>query len=181
MRHTIRGVGFATVCIVGVVLMACGSSDTTTGPGGSSTTFVSPKHQGPPTRPADLVGTIAVVTPFEPVTENCTPPDQLDPDGVVSSDDPPICSDPAMGIEGSILVEAPPDGAVGGLGDRASLTVRRDETAIWVCGPTGQVAEGSFGDLSNGATVSVWVDGPVAESYPVQATATALAVGPTCA
>ena len=35
---------------------------------------------------------------------------------------------------------------------------------------------GSFGDLVPGQAVSVWVDGPVAESYPVQATASALAV-----
>jgi hypothetical protein len=61
--------------------LATGDGDRTTEPTGD----VDP---GVP----DIVGTITSVEPFVPVTEDCTPPDDLDPDGVVSSDDPPVCT-----------------------------------------------------------------------------------------
>ena len=150
----------AVACVVGLLLLVgCGDA-----PG------------RPPTRQADLVGAITAVTPFEPVTEGCTPPEQLDPNSTVSSDDPPMCTDADSDIEGTILVEASPGEPVGGLGDKASLTISRRTTAIWICGPTDALVPGSFGDLVPGQAVSAWVDGPVAESYPVQATAAALAV-----
>ena len=150
----------AVTCVVGLLLLVgCGDA-----PG------------RPPTRQADLVGAITAVTPFEPVTEGCTPPEQLDPNGSVSSDDPPVCTDADSDIEGTILVEASRGEPVGGLGDKASLTIRRRTTAIWICGLTDALVPGSFGDLVPGQAVSAWVDGPVAESYPVQATASALAV-----
>jgi hypothetical protein len=180
MRRSTSGLGLAAVLAVGVVVAACGSPETSTGPLASPTTATAPTRQEPPTRPADLVGTITVLTPFEPITENCTPLEKLAPDDVVSSDDPPICSDPAVDIAGTILVEASPNATLSGLGDRASLTVRTGETTIWLCESPGQAVEGSFDDLATGAAVSAWVDGPIAESYPVQATATVLAVGSGC-
>ena len=82
-----------------------------------------------------------------------------------------MCTDADSDIEGTILVEASRGEPVGGLGDKASLTIRRRTTAIWICGPTDALVPGSFGDLVPGQAVSAWVDGPVAESYPVQATA----------
>jgi hypothetical protein len=167
--------GNAVTCVVGLLLLVgCGDEPVTTASTGSSTN--SPTRHGPPTRQADMVGAITAVTPFEPVTEGCTPPEQLDPDGAVSSDDPPMCTDADSDVEGTILVEASPYEPVGGLGDKASLTISRRTTAIWVCGPTDALVPGSFGDLVPGQVVSAWVDGPVAESYPVQATASALAV-----
>ena len=72
-------------------------------------------RQGPPTRQADLVGAIIAITPFEPVTERCTPPEELDPNGAVSSDDPPMCTDADSDIEGTILVEASRGERVGGV------------------------------------------------------------------
>ena len=94
----------AVTCVVGLLLLVgCGDA-----PG------------RPPTRQADLVGAITAVTPFEPVTEGCTPPEQLDPNGAVSSDDPPVCTDADSDIEGTILVEASRGEPVGGLGDKAS-------------------------------------------------------------
>jgi hypothetical protein len=168
----------AVTCMVGLLLLVgCGDSPGTAAPTGSSTDSPPATRQGPPTRQADLVGAIAVVTPFEPVTERCTRPEQLDPNGAVSSDDPPICTDPDSDIEGTILVEVSRGEPVGGLGDKASLTIRRRTTAIWTCGPTDALVPGSFEDLAPGQAVSAWVDGPIAESYPVQATASALAVG----
>ena len=173
-RTTMRN---AVTCAVGLmILVGCGDAPGTAASTGLSTNTLPATRQGPPTRKADLVGAITAVTPFEPVTEGCTPPKQLDPNAAVSSDDPPVCTDADSDIEGTILVEASRGEPVGGLGDKASLTIRRRTTAIWICGPTDALVPGSFGDLVPGQAVSAWVDGPVAESYPVQATASALAV-----
>src|SRR5678815_3684995 len=167
----------AVTCVVGLLLLVgCGDAPGTAASTGSSTNSPPATRQGPPTRQADLVGTITAVTPFEPVTERCTPPEQLDPNGAVSSDDPPMCTDADSDIDGTILVEASRGEPVGGLGDKASLKITRRTTAIWICGPTDALVPGSIGDLVPGQSVSAWVDGPVAESYPVQATASALAV-----
>ena len=167
----------AVTCVVGLLLLVgCGDESVTTASTGSSTNSPPVTREGPPTRQADLVGVITVVTPFEPVTERCTPPEQLDPTSAVSSDDPPMCTDADSDIEGTILVEASRGEPVGGLGDKASLKITRRTTAIWVCGPTDALIPGSLRDLVPGQAVSAWVDGPVAESYPVQATASALAV-----
>ncbi|MCU0271085.1 MAG: YobA family protein [Acidimicrobiales bacterium] len=167
-------------------LPACSADDGElgTGPGSNDTTSTTADGTAPdgtspavlPGRDPDLVGTITALSPFQPVTEDCTPPEDLDPDGVVSSDDPPVCTDPDTDVLGTILVEAEPGAQTGVLGDKASLTVTT-ATAIGVCGPTDARIPGSFEDVTVGQTVLVWSDGPVAESYPVQATANALALG----
>ena len=137
----------AVTCVVGLLLLVgCGDEPVTTASTGSSTNSPPATRQGPPTRQADLVGAITAVTPFEPVTERCTPPEQLDPNGAVSSDDPPMCTDADSDIEGTILVEASRGEPVGGLGDKASLTISRRTTAIWICGPTDALVPGSFGN-----------------------------------
>ena len=67
-----------------------------------------------------------------------------------------------------ILVEALDDG------NQASLTVTKD-TPVWE--EFGGGLEPSRLDrLGKGQTVSVWVDGPVAESFPVQAAADAVVI-----
>jgi hypothetical protein len=109
-----------------------------------------------PDRAADLVGTITTVTPFEPVTEDCTPAEDTDPDGAVSSDDPPICTPEDNDILGTILVEedlAPEQGR------KISYTVTTDTKITGV---------ESFADLAEGQTADTWVTGPCAESYPEQ-------------
>ena len=58
------------------------------------------------------------------------------------------------------------DGAIKGSVDRASVTVTGD-TVVWML----KGGKGTPGDLGAGQMVSVWFDGPVAESYPVQAKA----------
>lgn len=76
---------------------------------------------------------------------------------------------------GSLLVEAPTGALEGYDYDRASLTVPND-APIGTCGPGDGREYGSFADLTVGSYVVAWIDGPVAESYPVQATAAAVAL-----
>ncbi len=67
---------------------------------------------------------------------------------------------------GQTVILVVDDGAIPGAVDRAVVKVTSD-TVIWMLkGGTGTAA-----DLGPGQFVSVWFDGPVAESYPVQATA----------
>lgn len=58
------------------------------------------------------------------------------------------------------------DGAIPGAPDRAWVRVTPD-TVVWLL----KGGRGSGADLGAGQMVSVWFDGPVAESYPVQAKA----------
>jgi hypothetical protein len=63
------------------------------------------------------------------------------------------------------------DNPAAGQVDRAWVTVT-PATAVWTA--TGR--RGDAGDLKEGETVAVWFDGPVAESYPVQAKARAIRI-----
>jgi len=64
-----------------------------------------------------------------------------------------------------MLVEAPP-GAQYPVGDKASVTVATSTKVIDEAGASVDAAS-----LTAGTRVDVWFDGPVAESYPVQGTA----------
>jgi hypothetical protein len=123
--------------------------------------------------PPDLVGTITSIEPFVPVTEDCTPAEDLDPDEPVSSDDPPVCTPPDSDIVGTVLVEEDPDAASGGR--KVSFTATRDTSFA------GTAADGSdvlgFADLVEGQEVETWVAGDAcAESYPEQCGLAALNV-----
>jgi hypothetical protein len=63
------------------------------------------------------------------------------------------------------------DGAMRGASDRALVTVTPD-TGVWLS----RGGKGAVADLQAGQMVSVWFDGPVAESYPVQANAAQIAI-----
>jgi hypothetical protein len=76
----------------------------------------------------------------------------------------------ARDVVGGFLID---DGQTGYDFDKASVTVT-DGTRI--VGPEGD--SGTFADLANGQRVEVWFEGPVAESYPVQATAGEIRVMP---
>ena len=118
-----------------------------------------------PARAPDLSGTITSVEPFVPVTEDCTSPEDLDPDAAVSSDDPPICTPEDNDVVGTVLVEEKPDDPSGGR--KISYTVT-SSTAIAGAGADG-TGVGSFGSLAEGQTVDTWVAGDAcAESYPEQ-------------
>ena len=150
---------------------ACSDDDTpvTAGddPGGGSAIDEAPDGTDAtmPTGPADLVGTITSVEPFEPIDEDCTPPEDLDPDEPVSSEDPPVCTPDDNDVVGTILVEEDPKAPTGGR--KVSFTVTTDSVI------TGEAADGTkvglFGDLAEGQTVDTWVSGDAcAESYPEQ-------------
>lgn len=71
-----------------------------------------------------------------------------------------------------LLVVADPD--VVSSVDRASVRVTT-QTAVWAP-PGADVAAPTLDDLAVGQRVAVWFTGPVAESYPVQATAGAVQI-----
>jgi Protein of unknown function (DUF3221) len=150
-----------------VGLGACGSQS-----GGG--TAVPPTE--PPRADPTIVGFITDVTPFEPVTEDCVELDRdADPDSPVSSDDPPVCTDPDTAPLGSVLVEENPAASEGD--NKISFTVNRD--TILLSESSGSHDSLSFADLADGMTVTAWADGAVAESYPAQATAAAIVVRPS--
>lgn len=153
------------------LLVACGDSADDDGSAGSGDPGV-----GEPVDPggdavdsATFEGTITAVTELEPVTEGCTPPEDLDPNGSVSSDDPPICTDLATAPLGTILVEVDPGVDEG---EKIVFTILQDTEL------TDDGGEIGFDDLSAGTKVVITFDGQIAESYPGQATAHAVAVAP---
>lgn len=111
-----------------------------------------------------------MVEPFQPITENCLDPADHDPDEPVSSDDPPFCTDPDTAPLGSVLVEEMP-----GTQEGDKIWLRVDQNARLLRGTEQGVAI-SFDDLAEGDSVVVWVDGPVADSYPQQGAAEAIVV-----
>ncbi len=118
-----------------------------------------------PDRPPDLRGTITAITPFEPVTEDCTATSTGSPDAAVSSGEPPPCSSADDVPIGTILVEEDPADPQGGR--KVVFSVGTD------AGITGETTDGTkvgvFADFVAGQVVEAWVsDGVCAESYPEQ-------------
>lgn len=79
-----------------------------------------------------------------------------------------LTTDPDTGLPVLLVVD---DGALEGSTDRATVTVTED-TVVWML----KGGQGTAADLGPGQMVSVWFDGPVAESYPVQAKAGEIAI-----
>lgn len=75
---------------------------------------------------------------------------------------------PGYGSLGTILVEG------SGEYDKASVTISASTTMLREV--EGGYERATFEDLQAGMAVDVWFTGPVAESYPVQASAKALTV-----
>lgn len=146
-------------------LLAAGCGDDTDIRTGDDTTTTTSRHGGDlPDRPADIIGTVTAVAPFEPITEDCTPAEDLDPDGAISSHDPPVCTDEDSDVLGTLLVEERPGAQEG---RKVSFTVT---TATVLSGP----GVSRFVDLAEGQTVDAWSTGLCAESYPEQCTAVAV-------
>jgi hypothetical protein len=157
----------AALLTLALVVAACGTDDTTV-----SGTSEAPDGTGVemPDREPDLTGTVTVVTAFEPITEDCIPLEDVDPDGVVSSDDPPICTSEDNEVVGTILVEgdlAPEQGR------KIAYTVTADTR---ITGASDGTDVRSFDDFAEGQTADTWTTGPCAESYPEQCTLDAIRV-----
>ncbi|CAN5816287.1 hypothetical protein BH24ACT3_BH24ACT3_06180 [soil metagenome] len=167
LRRTTRVATIATLGLLGAFGAACGDGE----PGGAGTDRPSVQEPSdrPPDRPADLVGTVIEVHRGEPVTTGCVPPADQPPDGVMSSDDPPACSDPGAGATTTILVRADP---VGSLGDQVSVSVAADATVLRATGD--RFVPADVDALAADGTVEVWITGEVLESYPVQVRAVAV-------
>jgi hypothetical protein len=155
---------------------ACGDDDadvqtgdrpTDTTGGGTADEAPNGTDGGVPDTLPDVTGTVTSVTPFVPITEDCTPVEDLDPDGSVSSDDPPICTPADNDIVGTILVEEQPDLDEG---IKISFTV----TASTTFSGTDSAPLTGFAGLAEGQTVDAWSTGMCAESYPSQCEAVAI-------
>jgi hypothetical protein len=123
-----------------------------------------------PESEAVLTGHATHLSPYTMVTTGCVPPEDLDPDGSVSSDDPPICSDPKTAPLGTVLVEAEPESPTG---DKISVTIGKG-TPIFVEDKTEgerELTAVGFAQLAIGMRVEAGYSGPVMESYPMQTTA----------
>jgi hypothetical protein len=157
-----RTAGLLIAGLLTLTLAACSDDAVDVGAGDGTTTTTVPPATVPGSIP-DIRGTITSVTPFEPVTEDCTPPEDLDPDDAVSSEDPPVCTDPDTDVLGSVLVEEQPGVQEG---RKISFTLT---SATSLVGTT-------FDDLAKGQTVEAWTTGLCAESYPEQCGTLALRV-----
>lgn len=152
---------------LGLLVAGCGDDSAEVSSGDGSTTVPDSPALTAPDRAPDITGTVTAVTPFVPVTEDCTPADELDPDDSVSSDDPPVCTDPDTDVTGTVLVEEHP-GAQDGRKISFTLT---SETVL--LGSDG-AALASFDDFQEGQVVEAWTTGACAESYPEQCGAEAV-------
>jgi hypothetical protein len=73
---------------------------------------------------------------------------------------------------GSIRVDAPAGAPLPRIGAHQAVLRITPRTAVF----RGDSSRARLDALATGQWVRVWVDGPVRESYPVQATATAVAI-----
>ena len=154
------------VLTLAVVLVVAGCGNRT----GDGAAAGSPVAEPPSTDP-DVVGVITAVDLFEHVTEDCVEPDpRADPDSPVSSEDTPVCSDPDTPLLGHILVEEDPRAASGDV--KVDFAIEEGTALLNRVGETYEPL--SFLDLAEGAIVSAWAYGAIMESYPAQATASAI-------
>src|SRR5687767_12420921 len=144
-----------------------GDSPTGTSDGGTTTPAPDTSDATVPDVPADVTGTITSVTPFEPITEDCTPPEDLDPDGSVSNEDPPVCTPADNDMVGTVLVEEQP-------GVQAGIKISFTVTTTTALTGSDSAPLSEFADLAEGQTVEAWSTGICAESYPSQCEAVAI-------
>lgn len=121
----------------------------------------------PPQREPDVQGILTSIERFSPRTENCVDRSDLPPNQPISSDDPPSCTLLPTDTVGTMLLEEDPDSEWGG--EKVRLTVTTDTLLLRESGAV--YAQIAFDDLERGHTLVAWTAGPIAESYPSQATA----------
>ena len=120
-----------------------------------------------PGEPAAISGTITLVQPGDSVQRSSGGDD---PNGTISC--PPSCGSPGSPMRGVLIEEIP-----GGHGDNKSH-VKLPRTALLFRRTATGLERVGFPDLRVGQMVDAWFTGPVAESYPTQATGRALVVVP---
>jgi len=120
-----------------------------------------------PTEPPAISGSITLVQPGDSVQRSSG---GGDPNGSVSC--PPSCGSAGSSMRAVLIEEVP-----GGHGDNKSH-VRLPRTALLLRRTATGLVRVGFSDLRVGQKVVAWFTGPVAESYPTQATGRALVVVP---
>jgi hypothetical protein len=145
--------------VVGFVLAACGGgTDVAEGSSQPPATV-----KAPPGEPS-VVGTATKVT----AGASCADADASGgDDGVVSSDDASASCPPTSDGSVTVLVQDGKDPS----GAALAASVRVPASAAVLRSSDGGYTKASPDDLREGDAVRVWFTGPVAESYPVQATA----------
>ena len=158
-----------TMVLVGLALVAsmagCEQPDVALDSGNSAGGGAGNTAQQLPTQNPYLRGKIQSIVWTQPVATDCVSEGDLDPDGTVSSDDPPVCN-PNPDTRGSIHVKG--EAGTGESEIVASIAksipiVRRDGD--------GNIEPAAFEDLAEGDTVTLWITGAVMESFPVQGAA----------
>ena len=122
---------------------------------------------GVPREPADIRGSITLVHPGDSVMKTGG---TGNPNQPVSC--PPSCDSSGPGIR-SVLIEETP----GGHGDDKSYVKVPHTARVFRKSASGITMIG-FTDLRVGQKIEAWFTGPVAESYPTQATAAVILVMP---
>jgi hypothetical protein len=150
----------AAAALAATLVTACGD-----GYGDDVRAGEPPARRAPPDRQADIAGPVAAVSPARAGGGDCP---ERPPDDVVSSRDPAPCD---AGAPGSLRID---EGR--GAYDAASVTV--DEASAVLRRTDAGYEEAALADLRPGDLAEVWFDGPVAESYPVQARAGTLVIAP---
>lgn len=120
-----------------------------------------------PSEPAAISGTITLVQPGDSVQRSSG---GGDPNGTISC--PPSCGSSGSPMRGVLIEEVP-----GGHGDNKSH-VKLPRTALLFRRTATGLERVGFPDLRVGQKVDAWFTGPVAESYPTQATGRVLVVVP---
>ena len=154
-----RPAGWLLGAALVAALAGCGAQQGAGAGGGASDDGAAPVAAQPPDEAPYVRGVIASVTPVEPVVTDCLSESDLDPDGTVSSDDPPICN-PNPAVFGTIHAKGDTE-VVATVGKTVPIMHRSGDALEPI----------AFEDLTAGSKVSVWMEGPIMESFPAQGTA----------
>lgn len=125
---------------------------------------------GIPGQDPSIVGTVTALGEFDLTGQAGTPAPAADPDQPVSSSDAPA-ADPGQ-PKNFLLIEEKPGEEAGSA--KARVRVISDTQFFRQRGDSYSKAAPS--DLALGQQVKAWFSGPVAESYPVQATASVIVI-----
>lgn len=155
---------FAALVMTLLRSTACGGND---GSNGIAPNPLDALHAKLPAEPPAISGTITLVQPGDSIRRSSGGGDSNSP---VSC--PPSCGGSGSPMRRVLIEEVP-----GGQGDEKSQ-VSVPRTTVLFRKTAAGVERVGFSDLRVGQRVDAWFTGPVAESYPTQATARAIVVLP---